>query len=125
MDLIFRTPVLKVEARLGFNFKLGLSRDTRAARTDEIRELLEHIQAINRTYGSCSSTTIRHSPGIRSEAEKTFLALGPKLWPDFDKANGAIPTWLTHSDHPQLNENHYQDLYPRQLSFSNATDRAL
>lgn len=120
-----RTSILKVEARLGFNFRKELSKDHRAKQTKETVHLLDRIHRINEAYSTLSWKEIRSSEGVRSEAEKLLCDLGPTLWPDFDKIKGPFPTWLLRPSKLKANENPHRDLYPRPLFFSNSIDNTL
>jgi hypothetical protein len=120
-----RTSILKVEARLGFNFSSGLSKEHRAKQTSETSHLLERIHRINEAYWTITWKEIRSSEGVRSESEKLLNDLGPTLWPDFDEIKGPFPTWLFHPDERRANENPHRDLYPRPLLFSSSVDNAL
>lgn len=120
-----RTSILKVEARLGFNFSKGLSKEHRAKQTSETSHLLDRIHQINETYWALSWKEIRSSEGVRSAAEKLLRDLGPTLWPDFNKIKGPFPTWLLRPDRPRANQNPHRDLYPRSLFFSNSIDNTM
>ena len=120
-----RTSILKVEARLGFNFKQGLSKEHRARQTNETGRLLKRIHQINEDYSHLNWKEIRSSEGVRSAAEKLLNDLGPTLWPDYNKIKGPFPTWLFHPDKPGTSENPHRDLYPRPLLFSDPVDNTL
>lgn len=88
------TGILKVEARLRFNFSQKLSKEHCAKQTSETSHVLDRIHQINETYWALSWKDIRSSEGVRSAAEKLLCDLGPMLWPDFDEIKGPFPTWL-------------------------------
>lgn len=120
-----RTEMRKVEARLGFNLNAGLSKDGRAKRTPEVRQLLAHIESINKQFYHLDWSGIRNSEGVRKAAEKTVNELGPVLWPDFDQINGPFPTWLLRPDRQNVIDSDLNNFYRRDLFFSRPTDHRM
>lgn len=118
-----RASIKEAEARLGFNFKLGLARDGRAKTTKETAKLLEQIDDINQKFVAFRRSEIRKSEDLKRAANDLFEELGPSLWPSLDEINRNPPSWLLDPDRPDLKNNNHSDLYPRRRFFANEADR--
>lgn len=120
-----RTPIVKVEARLGFNFKRGLSREHRAKKIPQTNSLLKRIDTINQRFVTLDWNDICNSEDVRRAAEDLFNELGPSLWPDFDEVNGPFPKWLLQPGRPDIDKNEHAYLYRRRLFFSSQSDHSM
>lgn len=120
-----RTPIVKVEARLGFNFKRGLSREHRAKKIPQTNNLLERIDIINQKFVDLDWNGICNSEDVRCAADDLFNELGPSLWPDFDEVNGPFPKWLLQPGRPDIDKNELAYLYRRHLFFSSQSDHPM
>jgi hypothetical protein len=85
-----RTSILDIEARLGFNFRRGLSKEQRAKKTATTSRLLKGLHSLNNKHVLSGHNEIRNSQEIKREAEELFNELGRHLWPFGEP----IPTWL-------------------------------
>lgn len=112
-----------LEARLGFNFQLGISRDPRAKKTPETFQLLQRVDDISTRYISYGIKRIRESEGIRLRTLEILEDLGPTLWPDFDATGKRNTSWLFDPpDDSDPNENNLSKEYSRHLVFSDPID---
>lgn len=125
MKMDSKTETHKVEARLGFNFKTGLSKDSRAKQTPATSQLLARIEQINKQYYHLDWNEIGDSKGIKNATLGLLSNLGPLLWPDFDNVNGPFPTWLLRPNRPQEEESDLDRFYRRDLFFSSQRDRPM
>jgi hypothetical protein len=111
----------QLEARLGFNFQLGISRDPRAKRTPATFQLLQRVDEISTRYISYGITRIRKSEGIKRRTREILEDLGPTLWPDLNETGERDSSWLLGPFDDS--DPHGYTEYPKDLMFSDPIDR--
>jgi len=116
----------QLEARLGFNFQQGISRDRRVTETPETSELLRRLDEINHRYQSYGIKKIRASKGLRCLTLKILEDFGPTLWPDLDETGKRNTPWLLDSpDDSNSNKQAATTEYTRHLFYSDPVDCAM
>jgi hypothetical protein len=110
----------QLEARLGFNFQIGISKDPRAKKTPETFQLLQRVDEISTRYISYGIKRIRQSEGIKRRTLEILEDLGPTLWPDLHETGERDTSWLLA---PLDDSDPHGSEYPKDLVFSDPIDR--
>lgn len=112
-----RLKILDIERKLGVWFPLGLSRHKDRLKIPLIKDFNDEIKKLTTAYGSKTQAEIRDSDTLRIDAEQLFDKFGPELWTD-DKVDRL--KWLADASYNDLD-----GVYPRDLYYSDAEDRAV
>ena len=119
MNMADTRSITTIERALGFAYERGISRQGRRQLASEVVELLEGLDSINRRYGRMLPRKMKTSNRLRRAARTLFDELGSRLWPPTSARKNA--SWLVDADKPRDD----RDLYPRNLYFEVARDRAM
>jgi hypothetical protein len=115
-----------LEARLGFNFQNGISKDRRTKEFPEIVRLLERVEDIKARHKTLGVNEIRQSESIKQQTLEILEDFGPTIWPDLDETGKRNTPWLFDlAGDSDPNENHLTTEYSKHLVFSDPIDHEM